>query len=137
MDKSFSLLLVILFSWGLWGFFGKIATQKIGHQVLFWNGLTSYILILAYLWWTKQLTPIRQDTNAIAFAVLSGISISVGSFAYYFLLRQAGAGKVVTLTALYPMITLILSVIFLGEQMTLTKGLGIMLALVAVYMLNL
>ena len=107
------LVMIVLLGWGFWGFFGKLASEKIGHQVLLWSGISSFVVLLIYLWWTNQLSPIKSDMNAISLAILSGITIMIGSFSYYTLLKQDDAGKIVTLAALYPVVTLILSVIFL------------------------
>ena len=106
MERQVMLLLMILLGWGFWGFFGKIAADKLGHQILFWNGISSYVIFIIYLAYTKQLNPLKGDINAISFALLSGIAIAVGSCAYYILLKQGPAGKLVTMAAMYPIITI-------------------------------
>src|SRR3989338_3050372 len=100
MRHTLMLVMIVLLGWGFWGFFGKLASEKIGHQVLLWSGISSFVVLLIYLWWTNQLSPIKSDMNAISLAILSGITIMIGSFAYYTLLKQDDAGKIVTLAAL-------------------------------------
>jgi drug/metabolite transporter (DMT)-like permease len=62
--------------------------------------------------------------------------MAIGSMGYFFALKKGGAGEITTVTALYPAITLGLSMFFLGEELTWRKGIGIALALVSVFVLS-
>lgn len=62
--------------------------------------------------------------------------MAVGSMAYFFALKRGGAGEVTTVTALYPALTLLLSVFFLQEGMTYRKGIGVALALISFIILS-
>jgi len=67
---------------------------------------------------------------------LGGAFMCVGSMGYFFALRSGGAGEITTVCALYPALTLMLSCLFMGETMTLKKGIGIALALASVLVLS-
>jgi uncharacterized membrane protein len=70
------------------------------------------------------------------FSILGGLMMAVGSLAYMFALKRGGAGEVTTITALYPALTLMLSIIFLQEDLTFKKGVGVILALFSFWFLT-
>jgi transporter family protein len=60
-----------------------------------------------------------------------------GIIAFVFALSHGGkASIVVPMTAMYPVVTIGLSVAILKEQITPTTGLGIVFALIAVFLLS-
>jgi transporter family protein len=130
----FLVILTILF-WGLWGFFGKIATGRIGLQVLLWSELTLFPSLILYLIFTKQLLPLKFDHLGITMALSTGLAVGLGSIFYYLLLSSQPASIAVTLTALYPAVTIILALFFLKETFTLSHTVGVLLALIAIYLL--
>ena len=70
-------------------------------------------------------------------AFLAGAALWIGIIAFVFALSQGGkASIVVPVTALYPVVTIGLSVVILKEQITPTAGLGIAFALIAVVLLS-
>ena len=55
---------------------------------------------------------------------------------FYFIAADKGkASTVVTLTALYPLVTLILSYLLLSESINLKQFFGVVFALIAIYLL--
>jgi transporter family protein len=95
---------------------------------------TSFLL----LWILFLVTGFEVEKNArgIGFAVLAGVAGSIGSIFFYLALRQGKTSVVVPLTALYPLITVALSVLFLREEISGVKVIGIILALVASLLLS-
>ncbi len=138
MTKSSLVLIVaVIILWGLWGFLGKLGVQKIGLQVSFWSSLTLALSIITYLFFSHQLLPLKNDTGGIALALLAGISSALASILFYILLEKKPAGFLVTVTALYPLVTLLLSVLLLKESLTAIKIVGFVLAIAALFFLNL
>lgn len=137
--KFFTLTLILstILFWGLWGFFGKLAVQKIGIQSSFWNALSFVLIILSFLLVSGQLLPLKNNPSGIFLALLAGVCSGLASVLFYILLGKNPVGFLVTITALYPLVTIILSAIFLKEPLTLTKSLGFFFALVALIFLNL
>ena len=133
------LLLVLgnILFWGLWGFFSKLAVSKIGFHAGLYYAVTLFTFIATYLFFTKQLFPLNFGSQGIFFALLAGISGGTATIFLYALLAKNPAGLVVAITALYPIITLILSMIFLKETLTLPQTVGFFLALVALVLMNL
>lgn len=76
------------------------------------------------------------NTSGVLFSVLGGVCMAVGSMGYFFALRKGGAGEVTTVTALYPALTMALSMIFLQEGLSLKKGIGMALAILSFIILS-
>lgn len=133
------LLLVLgnIVFWGFWGFFSKLAVEKIGFHAGLYYAITLFAFIATYLFFTNQLFPLKFAPHGILFALLAGISGGTATIFLYLLLGKNPAGLVVAITALYPIVTLILSMIFLKETLTLPQTIGFALALVALVLMNL
>jgi transporter family protein len=122
--------LAIIVLWGVWGFTAKIAAQKIGMQVLVWSLAAQAVIALAYLALTKQLWPL-QTTSSAVWGLAVGASAALSSILFYLLMQRHPASLIVSLTALYPAVTVLLSVFFLREALSPTQIAGIVLALIA------
>lgn len=62
--------------------------------------------------------------------------MGIGSIGYSFALKKGSAGEVTAVAALYPALTLFLSIIFLHEEMNWRKGIGMCLALISAIILT-
>ena len=66
------------------------------------------------------------------FAFSSGLAGFTGALCFLYAVTTGGkVSVVVTLTALYPIVTILLSLVFLHEQISITQGFGILLALIS------
>lgn len=135
--KTWTIFLISFFGWGLAGFISKLATNKIGEKSVFWDIIGYFPAVLIYsliVFKTKEL--FSGDKLGIFFGILSGFIGVFGLIGFYILLSKKEASIAVPLTALYPVLTSILAFIFLKESLTLTKIIGIILAMIAIYLLN-
>ncbi len=132
-------LLTIVF-WGLWGVQSKLILEEISplsNQVLFTPGL---LLMVGLLW--LRLRKSRSTVTGslklgIFFAFLTGVCGGVGNIAFFEALTNGRqASIVVPLTALYPMVTVLLAMIFLGEKMNRYQWVGLGLAIGAIIILG-
>lgn len=122
--------------WGVWGLLGKMATSLADwREVYIMAGLGS--LIVYFLFYAAFRPTIGFHNLGPAFAFLAGVTGVAGAIVYYLALSRGEAAVVVPLTALYPVVTVILSTLFLREQVTLTQGAGITLAIVALVLVSL
>jgi len=137
---TFLIVIGIFLSWGVGGFIAKMATNRIGAQSLFWDMIVyAPIIILFSLIMFKLenlLRVVRENKIGTGLAILAGIVGSFGLIGYYLLLTKEEASTIVPLTALYPALTAVLAIIFLHESITPTKLLGIILSLIAIYLLS-
>jgi transporter family protein len=80
----------------------------------------------------------EPDTHpkGVLFAVLTGISGVVGTLFYFAAATRGKISVVVSLTALYPLITILLAAFILKEPVTLKQIIGMGFALVAIVLLS-
>lgn len=76
-----------------------------------------------------------METRDLGWAVAAGVATGLGSMFYYTGLDTGSVSVVSTVTALYFVVSVILGVLVLGEVLTLQKGVGVLLAVVAVGLL--
>jgi len=128
----YSLLALVM--WGIWGFLPKVAlTQFKPESVLLWQGIGAAFSTLVFYFFTPSLQTV---TPGIYAAIGTGIFAFVGSLFFIFALATGKTSAVVTLTALYPLVTIFLAIFFLGETITLRMFLGIIFAVIAIYLLG-
>ena len=129
--------LLSLLCWGLWGLFPKLASQTLPPQsaVLF-NIMGSAAFVALFIAGNFLLNPgfsITFEPRGVAFAAMAGMAGVTGSIFLYFALSRGGnASVVVPMTALYPMITAFLALVFLQEAITFKQALGMGFAFVAI-----
>ena len=124
-----------MFAWGFWGFFSKLATRSLRDvDAAIYQGLGSLIvMIIAAFYFRFQ--PSGKPMN-IVFAILSGFSATLATFFFFAAITRGRSAVVVSMTALYPLVTLTLSALFLHEAFTLKQLLGMGLALGAILLLS-
>ncbi len=129
-------VLTILF-WGAWGLVSKIASGGVDantNQIFYTLGLLPLILIVLRSPRLKQGTGRRAG---IRWAFITGILGGTGNIAFFHALVVGGkASIVVPVTALFPVVTVVLAVIFLRERLSNPQKLGFCLAIVAIYLLS-
>jgi len=131
--------LVSLGVFGLWGLQSKVVSERISptmNQILTTPGLLAMALLL---WLRREESSQSLATHrivGIGNAFLTGVLGAVGNMTFYEALRHGKAAIVVPLTTLYPMVTLALAVVFLGEKIKARQWTGILLALIAILILG-
>jgi len=122
--------LLTVFTWGLWGFFGKIASNYVKpRQALLFQ--TAGVLVFALLVLALENFRIEWHAAGCTWAAVAGFFAYVGFLTFFAALEQGATSTVVTLSALYPLVTILLSITFLHEKLTPREGVGIVLALIA------
>ncbi len=131
----YSLLALVL--WGVWGAVLKYASRGLSWQQLyFFSGLaTTTIVILLGLSNAKRLVG-----TSLYYALLGIVAGFFGTLGYIAMIKALEAGGrasvVVPLTSLYPAITVVLAWAVLKEQLTPSRVLGILFALLAIYLFS-
>src|SRR5262249_15447532 len=134
MSTTFLIFLAIL-GWGIGSLFYKVANDNI-HPIMVSTIVTFVYIVLTPLTFLIMKFDRSVNWTGATFSILGGVCMAVGSMGYFFALKKGGAGEITAVTALYPALTLVLSMIFLQEDLTWKKGLGIVLALVSVIVLG-
>ncbi len=134
---NFLVVIGVFFAWGIAGFLAKLSTNRLGSQGIFWEMFGYIPVILAYgLIVFKFKNLVHSDKTGIGLAILAGALGAFGGAGLYLLLSRAEVSIISPLTALYPALTVFLGILFLQESITLTKLIGIVLSLIAIYLLS-
>lgn len=128
--------IALLLLWGAYGIAAKIAVGEIGLQVLIWSQIASLALFPAYFFFFKDLLPLKFDGGGVAWGIVAGVLGASGGVVLYLLLSDAPASVVIPISALYPVITVILAFIFLHEELSPVRLGGIALAVISIWLLS-
>ena len=132
----FAALAVI--AWGLWGLFGKLALERgmSSHAILVAEGVMGFmggLIVLGGLHMRRLPLPWQEAWNWYGF--LSGAALAGGIGFYYVALRGERLSIVVPLTAVYPLVAVLLGMLFLGERLSPLQWAGIGLTTAGVVLL--
>lgn len=129
------LIIISIIGWGIGSIFYKLANNSIHPVMVSAITTATYLIItpLAFYFFNFNKT---VTTGGVLYIAFGALLMGTGSLAYYFALSKGNAGEITTITALYPVLTLIISCLFLGEEMTVRKTIGIVLACASFYFLS-
>ncbi|HKQ38039.1 MAG TPA: DMT family transporter, partial [Verrucomicrobiae bacterium] len=137
MRAWFAWSLLALISWGIWAILARAigdALSPAQSQALSTLGMLPIIAVVPFLG-KKQLA--RKPRKGTAVALAAGMLSCLGNVTYYHALnRGEKAATVVPLTAMYPLVTIVLAVLLLRERLNRVQLGGIVLSLAAIYLLN-
>lgn len=134
-----SLATIVL--WGTWGLVSKVASAGVDayvNQLLYTVGLAPLMIFVAWAVHKRSTGEERAGRGqGIFWAFLTGILGGVGNIAFFQALVKGGKASVVSpVTALFPMVTVLLALIFLKEKLGRVQWVGLALAFVAIYLLS-
>jgi bacterial/archaeal transporter family protein len=126
--------LVIIF-WGVVGLFQKLGSNRMSPKgIIVWMTV-GYILLVPWLLTKAGLN--HLGPRDIAIGVVGGLTNGLGAW-YLFASLDAGAkaSVAVPLTALNPLLTILLAMVILSERLTPLQWFGVVLAVVAGVMIS-
>lgn len=128
-------VVVAIVLWGVVGLFMKMGTNRISApSMTIWVAI-GFLVMVPFMWTRPTITSL--DGKTIAVGLMGGIANGLGNWAVFASLEKgAKASVAIPLTALYPLVTIILATSFLHERPTLLQWVGIALALVGGAMLS-
>jgi len=129
------LSIMTIVSWGFMGLILKIASKYADwpQTYLIANGVVFAAAVLLYI---THKPSIVVGSPGFNYALIAGFASSLANIGFYSALQGGKAILVIPLTSLYPVITIVLSYLILHEEITLTKGIGILLALLAIVLVS-
>ena len=126
--------LFALLNFGLWGFFSKMAVSHIdAKSALFFQSIG--VIVVGFITLTLLDFKPSVEWKGLTFGLLTGLCLGVGCLFYLIAADKGKSSTIVTLTSLYPLITILLSFVILREGIHLKQALGIAFTLVALYLL--
>jgi len=127
--------LIALVIYGFWGFFPKLATQYISPRSAIIYQIIGSIAVA--LWALNSLNfQLETHPKGILYAVLTGMAGFGGTLFFYMAVQKGNVSSVVTLTAMYPVITIMLAYFFLHEPITIKQFIGFGFAGLAIYLMS-
>ena len=60
----------------------------------------------------------------------------IAMWTYFYLLKEGMASKIVPIAASYPLVTAVLSILILGEQVTIQRIIGIILTIIGIILIK-
>lgn len=127
----------IIILWGLWGFFYKYGVVKIGLLrallviSIFYTVFN--ILVITYLYRKGVSLPVENTSVILMAGTVAGVAASI---LFLYALQKYPGSVVIPMTALYPAVSVVLAVLILKEDITRVKAVGIVLAVIAGYLLS-
>jgi len=121
--------------WGIQGFVAKLTTQYINPMsALLYNIVGAFIvgIVILYL---LNFSP-QIHAKGIALAIFMGTLGILGALGMLYAMRQGKVSVVTVVSALYPLVSILLAYFILKEPVTLKEGVGIAFALVALVLFS-
>jgi transporter family protein len=127
-------LLLTILSWGVWMFLPKIALRTISiesalvFEIL--GGIFFGLVLFGF---------VNLDFHVVGTlcAAVAGFCSYLGVYYYMKTVKLNPVGLTASIASLYPVVTVVLGVLVLGERASLKRILGIILAMIAIYLMSL
>ena len=126
--------LVTLVAWGVWGLFSKLASaygrprQTLLFQVA---GVMAFGLVVL----TMERFHVEWSPQGFAWSAAAGFVNFLGFLFFFAAIDKGKVSTVIAMSSLYPVVTIVLSVLFLQERVSVREGCGILCALLAGFLL--
>jgi transporter family protein len=126
-----------LLSWGVWAIMARPIGEALSgaqDQALSTLGILPVMLAIGV---SKRVPARGNRRRGILYALAAGAISFLGNVAYYDALGRGGkAALIVPLTALYPLTTILLAILFLEERLNRVQLAGALGSLIAIYLFN-
>lgn len=120
--------------WGVSVFLPKLALARLGTMSLtFYHTVFFFFAALGVLLFYGTLPGFHPTGAALAFVM--GIVGTLGQLCLIIALRNGMMTYAVLISSLYPVVTLLLARVFLGETLTTQQSLGVVLAVASLALL--
>jgi transporter family protein len=128
----FSIMTVVC--WGLWGVCSKMASAySRPRQTLLFQAVGAVAFALVVL--ALERFQIQRSPIGFGWSFAAGFLNFVGFLFFFAAVEKGKVSTIISLSSLYPVVTIALSIAFLHEKITPREGLGIVLALTAGWLL--
>ena len=126
---------VAILLWGVNGLFMKLGTNRISARSMVIWVTAGFVVLLPWMW--KMTSLAGLSTKVLLVGLIAGAVNGLGNWAVFACLEKgAKASVAIPLTALYPLCTVALAMVFLRERPTGLQWIGIALAVAGGAMLS-
>lgn len=134
MPKWMILSLATIFFWGLWGFFPKLTTHHIDSRSAIIYEAIGWCIATAVMLAMTQISPAISFKGSL-YGIATGICGFAGGYCFLKAVSEKEVSLIVSLTALYPVVTVILAILILHESLSVRQILGVFFSLVAIILI--
>jgi bacterial/archaeal transporter family protein len=120
--------------WGLWGFFIRLSSAQVNTQSVIVFTVVGAIAGMVAMFFLMP-APLALQPWGVTYGILSGLAMILGMLTITLALTRGPTSVVVMLTALYPLVTILLVFLVLKEPVTIRQGLGMLLAVGAMVLM--
>ncbi|MDI6757937.1 MAG: EamA family transporter [Endomicrobiia bacterium] len=135
----FWLLIITVVVWGVAPIIDKLAVKNTSPFLgnIFRSITITFAMLVITLFSGELKDLLKMPHKNIVYYIISGLLAGgIGVVAYYKMLQLAPTSKVVPLAATYPLVTAILSMLFLSEKVTPERFVGIVLIVSGIYLVK-
>jgi bacterial/archaeal transporter family protein len=118
--------------YGFWGFFGKLATKSLNYKTAFVYEVIGAIITTIFILASSKSLNLEGNIVGIVFALLVGVCATVASLIFFKAIESGPVVSTISITSLYPLITVFLSYLFLKEAITIPQIIALILAIISV-----
>ncbi|PIU41437.1 MAG: hypothetical protein COS99_05550 [Candidatus Omnitrophica bacterium CG07_land_8_20_14_0_80_42_15] len=133
----FAIIAAIL--WGIAPLFARIGISKttplagVAIRSIVITIIVLFVLISSGQWKVFATLNARTVTAIIIEGLLGGL---IGQYLYFKAIKLQETSAVAPIVGSYPLFTFIFAILILGEKLTLTKGLGVILVVSGIFLLG-
>ncbi len=132
----YDLIVISMLCWGLAVFLPKLAGRDLSPAGVVLANAIGYLVCLPVVLRLLEPRDLRWRADH-GWGILIGVLFVIGNLAYYRALQIGSVSRLAPLTALYVAIPVILGVFVLRERPSAAQAVGIVLAVVAAFLLSL
>ena len=136
---SIFLLIATMVLWGSTPLIEKLGLKDVDPLMgIFIRSLVITVILFVFYLFSGRLNELTKITvkNFSLFAASGIMAGLIGMWTYFYLLKEGMTSKIVPIAASYPLITAVLSIFVLGEQVTLQRIIGIVLTIVGIILVK-
>ena len=123
-----------LLVWGFWAFLPKMALQTLQpHSVIMYESFGNMLVALPIL--VQQRFKLEWNRRGVSIVAASSILTVCAILSYFYALHHGPVSIIVTLSAMYPIISLVLAGIFLHERLNKIQYAAVVAAMLSVLLL--
>jgi uncharacterized membrane protein len=135
--KWFWWMMLCLACWGPYALLSKLGSNEIssyGMQFLFTLGSIPVVLVVL----ARQGFKLEKSRKGIIYGLVAGVLSAAGSIGFFAAFRSGGNASIITTaTGMYPVVTVLVALVFLRERITWTQVVGLGFAIVAFFIFSL
>jgi uncharacterized membrane protein len=129
--KWFWYSILCMVCWGCWAILAKLGSYEIpakASQFVFaWGTLPVAVVLLA-----RRRFKLEKNAKGIFYGLANGVLATIGSWALFVAYRTGGnTSVIIAVTAMYPLLTVVLALLVLRERLTMLRVVGLVFAAAA------